>query len=419
MSSSPFDGFRMSPTIAYLTNLFPSPLEPYVVEEVRELRQRGINVVPCSVRRTTSSRDDWQSLADETLYLQPLQLTFAIQASWLCLRRFSLLREFFRRALFEGRETRARRLRALLHTWLGAYYALMLAKHGVQHIHVHHGYFGSWVAMVAARLLGIPFSMTLHGSDLLLHAAYLDLKLKHCSFCITVSEFNRNHILEHYPQVDAQKIIVHRMGVDCRVINPVLPIMVEDSPLVMLAVGRLHPVKDHAFLIRACRLLKDRGQRFRCLIAGEGEERPSLERLTHDLHLELEVTLLGHLSQPQLDSRYRSADLVVLTSRSEGIPLVLMEAMARGKPVLAPAITGVPELVADGRTGFLYQPGSQEDFVVQVELIGSTKSGLGPLCRAARQHVLDHFDRRKNLQAFCDFFISHLGAPTAHASTQP
>ena len=418
MSASRFDKFRKSPTVAYLTNLFPTSLEPYVVEEIRELRQRGINVVPCSVRRATASGDDWQSLADETLYLQPLQLTFAIRASWLCVRRFLLLQEFFRRVLVTGREPRMRRLRTLLHTWLGAYYALTLAKHGVQHIHVHHGYFGSWVAMVAARLLGIPFSITLHGSDLLLHAAYLDLKLKHCSFCATVSEFNRNHILGHYPQVDTQKIIVHRMGVDCRGINPVLPIVVEDSPLVMLAVGRLHPVKDHAFLIRACRLLKDRGQRFWCQIAGEGEQRQPLERLIHDLHLELEVTLLGHLSQSQLDSRYRRADLVVLTSRSEGIPLVLMEAMARGKPVLAPAITGVPELVADGRTGFLYRPGSQEDFVAQIELIGSTKSGLGPLCRAARLHVLDQFDRSKNLQAFCEFFITHLGAPTAHASIQ-
>jgi len=209
------------------------------------------------------------------------------------------------------------------------------------------------------------------------------------------------------------------MGVDCRMINRALPTVVEGSPLVILAVGRLHPVKDHAFLIRACRLLKDRKQPFLCLIAGEGEERPALGRLIHDLHLELEVTLLGQLSQPQLDIRYRKADLVVLTSRSEGIPLVLMEAMARGKPVLAPAITGIPELVVDGETGFLYRPGSLEDFVAQVELIGSTKSGLGPLRRAARQHVVNHFDRRKNMQAFCEFFISHLGAPTVHASPEP
>jgi colanic acid/amylovoran biosynthesis glycosyltransferase len=417
VNSSRYDGFQKSPKIAYLANLFPSPLEPYVGEEIRELRKRGIDVVPCSARRATL-RDDCQQ-ADETLRLQPMQIVVAFQACWLCVRRFPLLQEFFWRILATGGESLRRRLRALLHTWLGAYYALALAKHEAQHIHVHHGYFGSWVGMVAARLLGIPFSMTLHGSDLLLHAAYLDLKLKHCSFCVTVSEFNRNHILEHYPQVDAQKIVVQRMGVDCRAISPLPPTRVEGPPLVMLAVGRLHPVKDHAFLIRACRLLKNRGQRFCCLIAGEGEERRSLEQLIHDLHLEVEVTLLGHLSQPQLDEHYRNADLVVLTSRSEGIPLVLMEAMARCKPVLAPAITGIPELVANGGTGFLYQPGSREDFVAQVELISGTQSGLGPLCRAARQRVLDHFDRSKNMQAFCEFFISHLEVPTTHALTEP
>jgi len=399
-------------TIAYLANLFPSPLEPYVVEEIRELRRRGLDVVPCSARRARVLRDDGQFWAGETLCLQPLQPFLALRALWLCVRRFSLVRHYVYRALFTGQESGSRRLRALLHTWAGACYALTLARYRVQHIHVHHGYFASWVAMVAARLLGVPFSMTLHGSDLLLHGAYLDLKLEHCSFCVTISEFNRDYILGRYPRVDANKVVVNRMGVDLRATTPGPRTVVDDSPLVILAVGRLHPVKDHAFLIRACRLLKDRGWRFRCEIAGEGGERTTLERLIRDLHLELEVTLLGHLPQAELDLRYQGADLVALTSRSEGIPLVLMEAMARCKPVLAPAITGIPELVADSRTGFLYRPGSQEDFVAQVELISSTRSGLGPLCRAARQHVVNHFDRRKNLQSFCELFIARMGSPT-------
>jgi colanic acid/amylovoran biosynthesis glycosyltransferase len=406
------------PRVAYLTNLFPSPLEPYVVEEIQELLRRGIDVLPCSARRATASRDEWRSMAREPLSLQPLQLILAIRAFWLCLRS-PLLWKFFARALVKGREASSRRLRALLHTWLGAYYALSLKQQGVEHIHVHHGYFASWIAMVAAQVLGIPFSMTLHGSDLLLHAAYLDLKLASCSFCITVSELNRKHILEHYPQVDERKIYVRRMGVDCRTIKPALPVRVSGSPLVILAVGRLHAVKDHAFLVRACRLLKDHDQQVCCLIAGEGEERHSLEQEIRELHLELEVTLLGHLSQTQLDTRYRNADLVVLTSRSEGIPLVLMEAMARGKPVLAPAITGIPELVADGETGFLYRPGSVEDFVAKVELIANAESALGPLCRAARQQVLDQFDQHKNLESFCEVFISQVGAQGDHSFTDP
>src|SRR5437899_7006246 len=159
---------------------------------------------------------------------------------------------------------------------------------------------------------------------------------------------------------------------------------------------------------RACSLLRDRGICFLCLIAGEGAERPSLERLIRDLDLAACVKLLGHLSRRQLDTYYAMCDLVVLTSCSEGIPLVLMEAMALGKTVLAPAITGIPELVVDGKTGFLYRAGSLDDFVARVEVICESQSALGPLRRAARQRVIEYFNREKNLAAFSNFFIARI-----------
>ena len=90
---------------------------------------------------------------------------------------------------------------------------------------------------------------------------------------------------------------------------------------------------------------------------------------------------------------------------------MLMEAMARGKPVLAPAITGIPELVWDGQNGFLYHPGSLEDFAARVEMVQRRKSTLGPLVRAARQRVLQHFNREKNLAAFCDLIFANI-SPT-------
>jgi glycosyltransferase involved in cell wall biosynthesis len=186
----------------------------------------------------------------------------------------------------------------------------------------------------------------------------------------------------------------------------------------MLSVGRLHLVKDHDFLIRACRMLKNRGVPFVCLIAGDGPERVSIEGLIRDLDLRDEVRLLGHLSRHQLDIRYAATELVVLTSRSEGIPLVLMEAMVRGIPVLAPTITGIPELVLDGKNGFLYRPGSLEDFVARVELVHRSESALGPLGRAARQHVLQHFNREKNLAAFCDLILSHIRPTNIRPTTE-
>ena len=210
------------------------------------------------------------------------------------------------------------------------------------------------------------------------------------------------------------------MGVDTSVqICPNARVQPAKSCLVMLAVGRLHSVKDHAFLVRTCSRLRDRGMNLLCLIAGEGPERASLERLIGELGLEKEVRLLGHVPRQQLDPYYAMADVVVLTSRSEGIPLVLMEAMALVKTVLAPAITGIPELVMDGKTGFLYPINSMDDFVARVEMIHRSEPSLQPIRQAARQHVLEHFNREKNLSQFCDFFVTHLtgtSESSVHAS---
>jgi colanic acid/amylovoran biosynthesis glycosyltransferase len=407
--------------VAYFANQFPSPVEPYVFEEIEELRRRGVQVIPCSGRRPDGVVQDLRlkSLASETLYLCPLGVGLLIRAFWFCVRRCNLLTDLMARVLTQGNETPARRLRALVHTLLGACFALKLQGREVGHIHVHHGYFASWIAMVAARLLDIDYSITMHGSDLLLHGAYLDTKLKYCSFCVTVSEFNRRFILEHYPDVESGKILVQRLGVDSSC-TAVLPSRAGREPerLTILAVGRLHPVKDHAFLLRACHELKKRGTDFSCLVAGEGPERPWLEHLIRNLGLEAHVKLLGHLSRQELDAQYRFCDLVVLTSRSEGIPLVLMEAMAHGKIVLAPAITGIPELVKDGETGFLYRAGSLADFAAKIETIRSAHATLPRLRCAARQHVLEHFDREKNLAALANLLVSRIRQEVRHNSNE-
>lgn len=384
-------------------------------DEIRELRRRGVEVVACSVLRPvepTSDKCGFQAGYDfqenDALYLTPLSPWCAIAATWLWIQQFWKMRRLWLRVV-SGAEPLSRKVKTLLHTWLGTCMALRLRGQGIEHIHVHHGYFASWVAMIAARLLGIRFSVTLHGSDLLLHEAYLDLKLAECAFAVTISKFNRNHVLDHYPQIDPAKILVQHMGVDCDGFAYSVPSHERRSHMSLLAVGRLQPVKNHAFLIQACRLLKDRGAKFCCAIAGDGPERNRLETLVDALNLKSEVYLLGHVRHDDLDALYAQAELVVLTSKSEGIPLVLMEAMARARPVLAPAITGIPELVTDGANGFLYRPGSLSNFVERIEMIRDTYSVLGPLCQAARQQVRGHFDGKRNLAAFCDELLLRIG----------
>lgn len=396
-------------TVAYLANQYPAAVEPYVGEEIHELRRRGITIVASSARMPAA---ELSSDAPDVC-LQPIR--------WILIPRTLILLAQGRRQmlqlltrLFTGREKLGTRFKALLHTGLGAYYAALLQEGGgVDHIHVHHGYFGAWVAMVAARLLKVDFSMTLHGSDLLLHGVYLDTKLDNCSFCLTVSEYNRQYILRKF-QVDGRKIVLSRLGVDVPVDSLANNSQIErQRPFTLLAAGRLHVVKNHAFLIHACARLRDSGVNFECLIAGDGPECERLKLLIRGNRLHDQTKLLGHVSRERMQSLYRAADLFVLTSISEGIPLVLMEAMASGTVVLAPSITGIPELVVTGRSGFLYTAGDLEDFVDKVFTVEAMMRNpesvsieeLSRIRESARFHVLQNFDRHKNIRHFADTFL--------------
>jgi colanic acid/amylovoran biosynthesis glycosyltransferase len=400
-------------TVAYLANQFPAPGESYVGDEIQELRRRGVRVIAGSVKES-----DVTKTVDDTgpLCLTPLHLSIAIRAFGLAIRRWKSLFKLLTRILVRGVESPRLRLKAVLHTFLGAYYAALLEGREVDHIHVHHGYFSSWIAMAAARLLGIDFSMTLHGSDLLLHGIYLDTKLSHCRFCITISEYNRRYILQRYPEIDPKNIFVSRLGVD--VMPAVTSPSLKRHPFTLLTVGRLHPVKNHAFLVQACYRLRDLEIDFECAIAGEGPERPRLERLIREMRLQDRITLLGHVERERLNSLYRSADLFVLTSRSEGIPLVLMEAMANGLLVLAPEITGIPELVVPGKTGLLYQPGNLNHFLGKILFLHAMANSDDRWClnelrrthEQARQKIANNFDRQKNLTTFADIFLQSIAS---------
>jgi colanic acid/amylovoran biosynthesis glycosyltransferase len=408
-------------TVAYLANEFPVSVEPYVGEEIQELRLRGVHVVAGSVRHPRAQPHPSPIAEDtaEVLCLQPFRTLILLRAIGLALRRWERVSGLVTRVLLRGKEPLGRRLRALLHTCLGAYYAVLLQDREVDHIHAHHGYFGSWIALVAARLLGVGFSLTLHGSDLLVNRAYLDTKLKNCRFCITISEYNRRYVLQHFPAIHPGKIVVSRLGVDVAARTefpcPQTPGRARHT-FTLLAVGRLHAVKDHAFLVRACARLCDYGLDFECAIAGKGPERQPLELLIRQNCLQDRLTLPGHVSRQQLDRLYRRADVVVLTSRSEGIPLVLMEAMVRGKIVLAPAITGIPELVIPGKTGFLYSPGTMNDFVARILFLeerirGEDRNAVSRMDwirHAARAQVLHNFNHRKNLTRFGELFLQRV-----------
>ena len=400
-------------TVAYIANEFPSPLEPYVSDEITELRRRGAQVICCSGKRVSlnglslTERAFWE----ETRFFQPLSDGELMRGVRRLASDRSKLWHVLRPLLWERGASPTRRLRALGHTVMGAALAEQLAPLKVEHIHAHHGYFASWMALTAARLLGIGFSFTLHGSDLLQRADLLPAKLRACLFCVTVSDFNREYILRNYPSTPAGKIIVQRLGVDRVLPWPTSTPAVDVNQrrrFCLLSVGRLHRVKDYHFLLQACAVLQDQGLDFVCWIVGEGPERPALERQIAAAGLRGRVYLIGHVPRADLSGYYRYADLVVTTSKSEGIPVVLMEAMAHEKLVLAPAITGIPELVEHQRTGFLYQPGSLPDFVTAVTWIQANKDSLAGIQRAAAASIAASYNRQRNLRAFAEEFLARI-----------
>jgi len=399
-------------TIAYIANKFPSPLEPYVMDEIAELRRHGAQVICCSGKRVSpedlslAERDFWE----ETRFFRPLSDDELMRAVRRLASDRHTLWQLLRPLLWERGVSPGRRIRTIGHTVMGAALAEELAPLNVEHIHAHHGYFASWMALTAARLLGIGFSFTLHGSDLLQRADLLSPKLRACQFCVTVSDFNRRYILHNYPSTDPEKIIVQRLGVD-RVLSwptPAVAAEADHQRFCLLSVGRLHRVKDHTFLIQACAALRDQGLDFICWIVGEGPDRPALESQIAASGLQGRVYLIGYVPRTDLPGYYRYADLVVMTSKSEGIPVVLMEAMAHEKLVLAPAITGIPELVEHQRTGFLYQPGSLPDFVSAVSWIQAHKDSLAGIRHAAAASIAASYNRQRNLRAFAEEFLARI-----------
>jgi len=400
-------------TVAYIANEFPSAIEPYVMDEVRELRGRGVHVICCSGKRVAPSslgdaeREFWegtrfsQPLSDEELVKAVRRLASDRKALW----------QLLKPVVQELPRAPGRRIRSLGHTVMGAALAEELAAVEVEHIHAHHGYFASWMALVAARLMGISFSFTLHGSDLLVRGDLLSAKLRACRFCVTVSDFNREYILRNYPATPPWKVLVQRLGVDSMPPRTERTAPPEQRRFGLLAVGRLHPVKNYPFLIEACATLRDAETDFLCWIAGDGPERTALERLIRELRLQDQVLLLGHVPRPELAAYYRYADLVVMTSRSEGLPVVLMEAMAHGLLVLAPAMTGIPELIEHRRNGFLYLPGSLTDFVGMAQWILEHKAYLSEVGGAAAETIAASYDRQRNVSLFADEFLRRISQP--------
>ena len=285
---------------------------------------------------------------------------------------------------------------------------------GVGHLHAHFISAPADVAELAAALAALPFSISAHAKDIYLaDPDDLRRKLAAARFTVTCTEFNRATLAAIAPGAR-----VHRMyhGVDHRVFNPsqrrALPRL---APPLILSVGRLREKKGFDTLIDACAALRRRGEVFACEIVGYGPEQARLQAHIARRGVADCVRLVGQLAREQVIARYARAAVFVQPSRvaadgdRDGIPNVLLEAMAMGLPVVATRVSGIPELVVGRHNGLLVEPDDPEALADAVaELLHHLPQAECLGCRA-RETVTEHFDNDRNLQVLRDLLSGTVG----------
>jgi glycosyltransferase involved in cell wall biosynthesis len=297
-----------------------------------------------------------------------------------------------------------------------------MRREGVGHVHAHYATHPALAAWVIHRLTGIPYSITVHAHDIFVRQAMLRRKVEDAAFVVAISEFNRSFLMRLLGSGVADKIAVIHCGVDPAKYRPRAAAAAGER-LELLTIASLQPYKGLAHLVRACAELHARGVRYRCRIVGEGGERPRLEKLIRALGLTGQVELLGGLPQeivqrllPEADC-YVQPSVVTPAGKMEGIPVAIMEALACEVPVVATAISGVPELVEDGVTGRLVPPAQSAALAAALIEVDRDRATCRGRARLGRARVVGEFNLQRNVARLAELLGA--SAPRAVAEDSP
>ena len=399
---------RRSRRLAYITDVFPAVSLTFIYQELKKLRQLQMAIDFFAIWKWHESTTSQEAgfLSNETTYLSPPSLTQLITAHGYYIYHAPIRYLENLRLCSLSHPTLRLKRRTFYNFLLGPYFAHILKNRHTSHIHSHFASGAATTAMMASNLLGIGFSFTAHGSDVLIEKCLLNEKLKKAKFAIAISEYNKLCLMREAPGVDSDKVKVIHCGVDTEVFYPVC--RGNAAFPVILAVGSLLEIKGHGYLIEACALLAMNRVNFRCIIVGEGPKRQDLERLILRHNLSGLVELTGAVPHERIAAYFDRAEIVVHPSVSEGIPVALIEAMSKGLPVVATRITGIPELITHEKDGILVSPRSVTELAEGMSNLLSNKSLRTRLGKNARQKILTNFDLGINARKIKDLFHEEL-----------
>jgi glycosyltransferase involved in cell wall biosynthesis len=390
-------GHDIGVRVAYLVSRYPAASHTFIRREVAALRRRGIDIETFSIRRP--AMDERQTEADRrefenTQYLLPtnlLRLLAAHGVALVCtpLRYAATLREALRHRV-PGVKALASALSYFLQAIL---LADALRRGGHDRLHNHFANGGGTVGYLATRYLGIPWSLTLHGTSEFDYPFVLLLaeKIRAATFVACVSHFGRAQAMRVVEPEQWHKLSVVRCGIELDSLPERQPRGDGASPRVV-SVGRLSPEKGYVGLIAAFAEVIERGGPAELRLIGEGPERPRIEREIRRHRLQSRCSLLGRLSEPDVLREVACADVFVLPSFMEGLPVVLMEALGLKVPVIAPAVAGIPELVEHGKTGLLFSPGNWEELTAHILALLEDGDLRDRLAQAGRARIEAGFD---------------------------
>lgn len=392
--------------IAYILGRFPALTMTFIDREIVEAKRKGTELVLVAMRGSPpfEMRPEVAELAKETEYLVPIQWPrlFRSFLFFVVTQPLNLL-SLFLFLVSRAHGTLKARVKTAIHFAEGVEAAGILRGRNVDHIHAHFADRASVVAMVVSRLLKIEYSLTAHANDIYISPVLLQEKLAQAKFVTTCTGYNK----EHLERVTGKpvELIYHGLDLDqlqsdtqnCPAESPA-----SDAPL-LLSVGQLKEKKGFPVLLDACAQLRDQGYEFRCEIIGEGPDRKALEAHIEERQLGNLVTLRGELPNRAVMARYTEATLFTLpcvvakNDDRDGIPNVMLEAMAHGLPVVSTAVSGIPEVIEDEITGLLVESGSAAELAKGLARILDDSELRERLGDNGRDLVRERFDIHRNI----------------------
>lgn len=383
-------GAGASPSVCYVLEAFPVLSQTFVWNEILGVREAGASATVAYLNRVQPEQPDARV---EALLAEAVNL-----GTWI--GRGERWRN--RVALAARGRTRARLARAGVFradaraVSIAERLAVHVLRSGAAHIHAHFGGAASRMAMAASALTGVPFSFTMHGYDIHFHPPDdLALQCKRAACVITVSEANRDFLVErHGLPAEKVKVVHNGIRVEDFAGRPALPAA---GTTRLLTVARLHPVKGLDVMLHSLATLRDLDWQW--TVVGDGGECDALAALSKQLGVADRVRLAGARAHHELPAVYRDADVFVLPSRSEGLPVVLMEAMASGLPIVATTVGGVGEIVAEGASGHLVAPDDPAALASALRQVMSDPAQAMRMGEANRAKALQAFSIRQQAQA--------------------